>query len=450
MLFFGTLTDLPVLWGVRHFHKEISMLDLKLLQREPEKVAAALTRRGSAIDVTQFSELDSRRRALLFEAEKLKGERNSVSSEVAKRKRAGEDAAPLIERMGTVNARIKELDGELDSVQNDLKDWMLAVPNIPHSSVPDGKDENDNVELHRHGSPKDFSFPPKEHWELGERLKGLDFDRGAKLAGSRFVVYWRWAARMERALANFFLDVQTREHGYTEVLTPLMVNRESMTGTGQLPKFAEDLFKIENWDFFLIPTAEVTLTNLHAGEILEEEALPLAYTAQTPCFRSEAGSYGKDTRGLIRMHQFTKVEMVRYAHPDRSYEALELMREHAEDLLQRLELPYRVITLCTGDMGFASSKTYDLEVWLPGQQKYREISSCSNCEDFQARRANIRFRPAGGGKPEFVHTLNGSGLPVGRTLVGVLENGQQEDGSIVIPKVLRPYMDGLECIEPEK
>ena len=424
------------------------MLDLKILQREPEKVAAALARRGSAIDVARFSDMDARRKALLTEVEQLKGERNSVSAEVGKRKRSGEDATPLIERMGAVNARIKELDDALENVQSVLKDWMLSVPNIPHASVPDGRDENDNVELHRFGKPKDFSFTPKEHWELGEQLKGLDFDRGAKLAGSRFVVYWRWAARMERALANFFLDVQTREHGYTEVSTPLMVNRESMTGTGQLPKFEEDLFKIENWDYYLIPTAEVTLTNLHAGEVMEESALPLAYTAQTPCFRSEAGSYGKDTRGLIRMHQFTKVEMVRYAHPDRSYEALEMMREHAEDLLQRLELPYRVITLCTGDMGFASAKTYDLEVWLPGQQKYREVSSCSNCEDFQARRANIRFRPNGGGKPEFVHTLNGSGLPVGRTLVAVMENGQQEDGGIAIPKVLQPYMDGLERIEP--
>ncbi len=422
------------------------MLDLRLLQREPEKVAAALAARRSSLDVAEFGVLDARRRALLAEVEALKGERNTVSAEVAQRKRAGDDAAPLIAHMGSVNARIKDLDGELESVQATLKAWMLTVPNVPHASVPAGGDERDNVELHRWGTPREFSFTPKEHWELGERLGGLDFDRGAKLAGSRFVVYLRWAARMERALVNFFLDVQTREHGYTEVLCPLMVNREAMTGTGQLPKFAEDLFKVEDWDFFLIPTAEVPLTNMHAGEILEEAMLPLAYTAQTPCFRSEAGSYGKDTRGLIRMHQFTKVEMVRYSHPDRSYEALELMREQAETLLQRLELPYRVITLCTGDMGFAASKTYDIEVWLPGQNKYREISSCSNCEDFQARRAQIRFRPADGGKPEFAHTLNGSGLPVGRTLVAILENYQQEDGSVVIPKVLQPYMGGLERI----
>ena len=424
------------------------MLDLKLLQREPEKVAAALTARGSSLDLADFHSLDERRRALIGEAESLKGERNSVSADVAKIKKSGGNADELIARMGLVNARIKELDAELESVQNAQKAWMLGVPNIPHESVPVGKDENDNPELHRWGTPKVFSFTPKEHWELGESLSGLDFERGVKLAGSRFVVYRGWAARLERALVNFFLDMQTREHGYTEMLTPLMVNRETMTGTGNLPKFAEDLFKIDGWDYFLIPTAEVPLTNLHAGEILDEADLPKAFTAQTPCFRSEAGSYGKDTRGLIRMHQFTKVEMVRYALPDQSYEALELMRTHAENLLQRLELPYRVITLCTGDMGFASAKTYDLEVWLPGQNAYREISSCSNCEAFQARRANLRFRPKGGGKPEFFHTLNGSGLAVGRTLVAVLENGQQEDGSIVLPEALRPYMDGLSRIEP--
>ncbi len=421
------------------------MLDLKLLQRDPAGVAKALALRGSSIDVAEFTALDERRRALLVEAESLKGERNTVSAEVAALKRSGGDASPLIERMGSVNARIKVLDQELDTVQAEQNTWMQSVPNIPHSSVPAGKDENDNPVLHAWGEPPVFPFIPKEHWELGEALNGLDFDRGTKLAGSRFVVYRQWAARLERALVNFFLDIHTREHGYTEMLTPLMVNRETMTGTGQLPKFADDLFKVEGWDYFLIPTAEVPLTNLHSGEILEESMLPLAYTAQTPCFRSEAGSYGKDTKGLIRMHQFTKVEMVRIAHPDHSYDDLELMRGHAEALLQRLELPYRVITLCTGDMGFASTKTYDLEVWLPGQNKYREISSCSNCEDFQARRANLRFRRPGG-KPEYVHTLNGSGLAVGRTLVAILENGQQADGSIVIPKALRPYMDGLEMI----
>jgi len=426
------------------------MLDLKLLQRNPERVVKALALRHSSIRVDEFTILDERRRTLIAEAESLKNERNTVSAEVGKVKKAGGDAGTLIERMGSVNARIKELDQALESVETDLKAWMLVLPNMPHESVPEGKDENDNVELHRWGRPREFSFTPKEHWELGETLGGLDFDRGARLAGSRFVVYKGWAARLERALVNFFLDIHTREHGYLEMLTPLMVNRETMTGTGQLPKFAEDLFKLEGWDYFLIPTAEVPLTNLHAGEILDESMLPCAFTAQTPCFRSEAGSYGKDTKGLIRMHQFTKVEMVRYALPGESYEALELMREHAEALLQRLELPYRVITLCTGDMGFASSKTYDLEVWLPGQGKYREISSCSNCEDFQARRANLRYRPAGGGKPEFIHTLNGSGLAVGRAMVAILENGQQEDGSILLPAALRPYMDGLERIPAAK
>ncbi|MDR0338697.1 MAG: serine--tRNA ligase [Desulfovibrio sp.] len=424
------------------------MLDLKLLQREPGTAAEALVKRGSPLDVADFKSMDERRRALIGEAEALKKERNAVSADVAKRKKSGEDAAPLIERMATVNSRIKILDKELEDAQDALTDWMLGVPNIPHASVPVGRSEDDNVELHRWGAPRDFSFPPKEHWELDERLGGLDFERGAKLAGSRFVLYKGWAARLERALVNFFLDIQTREHGYMEMLTPLMVNRETMTGTGNLPKFAEDLFKIDGWDYFLIPTAEVPLTNIHSGEILDESDLPLAFTAQTPCFRSEAGSYGKDTRGLIRMHQFTKVEMVRYSLPGASYEALDLMRTHAEALLRRLELPYRVITLCTGDMGFASAKTYDLEVWLPGQNRYREISSCSNCEDFQARRANLRYRPRGGGKPEFLHTLNGSGLAVGRTLVALLENGQQEDGSVLLPEALRPYMDGVSRIAP--
>ena len=422
------------------------MLDLKLLQREPERIARALADRHSPVDMAEFRRLDASRRSLLSEVEALKGERNAVSAEVAGRKRAGEDAAPLVERMGSVNARIRELDQSLERVRSELAAWMLAVPNIPHASVPVGRDESDNPELLRWGAPRAFSFAPREHWELGEALNGLDFTRGAKLAGSRFVVCRGWAARLERALVNFFLDVLTREYGYTEMLPPLLVNRETMTGTGQLPKFAEDLFKVEGWDYYLIPTAEVPLTNLHAGEMLDESMLPLAFVAQTPCFRSEAGSYGKDTRGLIRMHQFTKVEMVRYAHPDDSYDNLEMMRQHAESLLRRLELPYRVIALCTGDMGFASAKTYDLEVWLPGQNRYREISSCSNCADFQARRAGLRFRPAKGGKAEFLHTLNGSGLAVGRALVAVLENGQQEDGSILLPKVLQPYMDGLERI----
>ncbi len=424
------------------------MLDLKILQRNPEIVATALKNRNSDIDVSDFTTLDTRRRAVLAEVENLKNERNTASAEVAKLKRAGQDASGIIEKMGAVNQRIKELDMESEEVQKKQEDWMLAVPNMPHSSVPVGKSEDDNPVLHTVGTPRHFPFQPKEHWELVATLGGLDFDRGAKLAGSRFTVYWGWAARLERALVNFFLDIHTQEHGYTEILPPLMVNRKTMTGTGNLPKFEEDLFKIEGWDYFLIPTAEVPLTNLHAGEILEEAMLPMAFTAQTPCFRSEAGAYGKDTKGLIRQHQFTKVEMVRYAHPDKSYDELEKMRQHAENLLQRLELPYRVITLCTGDMGFASAKTYDLEVWLPGQNKYREISSCSNCVDFQARRAGLRFKPSAGGKPDFIHTLNGSGLAVGRTLVAILENGQQEDGSVILPKALEPYMGGLGIITP--
>ena len=426
------------------------MLDLKLLRRNPERVAKALALRNSPVRIVDFTALDERRRALIAEAESMKNVRNTVSAEVGHIKIRGGDAGALIERMASVNARIKDLDQALEAVEAELKTWMLVLPNMPHESVPEGKDENDNAELHRWGQPRELSFTPKEHWELGEALGGLDFDRGVKLAGSRFAVYKGWAARLERALVNFFLDINTREHGYVEMLTPLMVNRETMIGTGQLPKFAEDLFKLEGWDYFLIPTAEVPLTNMHAGEILDENMLPCGFTAQTPCFRSEAGSYGKDTRGLIRMHQFTKVEMVRYALPGQSYDALEQMRGHAEVLLQRLELPYRVITLCAGDMGFASAKTYDLEVWLPGQGKFREISSCSNCEDFQARRANLRYRPAGGGKPEFLHTLNGSGLAVGRAMVAILENGQQEDGGILLPAALRPYMDGQERIAAVK
>lgn len=425
------------------------MLDLRLLQNDPDAVARSLTSRGSDIRVSDFTTLDERRRALLTEVEQLKSERNKISAEVGKAKRDGGDASSLLASVGDMGDRIKALDEETEQVKSRLNDWMLRVPNMPNESVPVGPDEEANVEQCRWGTPRAFSFTPKEHWELAEKLDGgLDFERGAKLTGSRFTVYWRWAARLERAIASFFLDIQTLENGYSEILPPFIVNRATMTGTGNLPKFEEDLFKLEGYEYFLIPTAEVPVTNLHANEILEEADLPLAYTAYTPCFRSEAGSAGKDTRGLIRQHQFSKVEMVRFSHPDSSYKELERMRRHAENLLERLELPYRTVCLCTGDMGFASAKTYDLEVWLPGQNKYREISSCSNCEAFQARRANIRFRPEGGGKPEFVHTLNGSGLAVGRTLVAVLENGQQADGSVILPKVLVPYMCGVECIEP--
>ena len=425
------------------------MLDLKLLQKQPEVVAKALADRHSSISVDEFLELDARRRAALTEVETLKSKRNSESAEVARRKRAGEDASELVAELGKLSDRIKELDVEASDIKEKVYQWMLSVPNIPDASVPVGLDENDNPELHRWGTPREFPFPPRQHFEVGAARTGLDFERGAKLAGSRFCVSHGVFARLERALMNFYLDTQTTEFGATEILPPFMVNAATMLGTGQLPKFEEDLFKMPAWDYYLIPTAEVPVTNLHAGEILEEDQLPLRYTAGTPCFRSEAGSAGKDVRGLIRQHQFIKVEMVRFAHPDKSWEELENMRRCAEILLEKLELPYRTITLCTGDMGFGSAKTYDVEVWLPGQNTYREISSCSNCVDFQARRANIRFRPKGGGKPEFVHTLNGSGLPTGRSMVAVIENYQQEDGSIIIPRVLRPYMGGLEVITPD-
>lgn len=425
------------------------MLDLKLLQKQPEIVREALRRRRSDIDVAEFESLDARRRALLAEVESLKAERNTASGEIAKRKRAGEDASDLIERMGGISDRIKFLDEENGEVGEELRRWMLAVPNMPHESVPDGESEDDNEEISRWGTPRNFDFEPQDHHDIGTALGGLDFERAAKLAGSRFVVMRGQLARMERALATYMLDLHTGCHGYSECITPAITNTASLTGTGQLPKFSEDLFKLENSDYYLIPTAEVTLTNLHRDEVLAEEDLPLDYVAWTPCFRSEAGSYGRDTRGIIRQHQFGKVELVRIVHPDKSFEALEGLRENAETVLRNLELPYRTVTLCTGDLGFSAVKTYDLEVWLPGQQKYREISSCSNTCDFQARRANIRFRPADSKKPQFVHTLNGSGLAVGRTLVAVLENYQQKDGSVIIPDVLRPYMGNLEIIEPK-
>ena len=423
------------------------MLDLKLMQKDPEIVAKALANRNSTIDMKKFLDLDARRRAALLEVEALKGRRNTESAQVAKLKKAGEDASSLMAELGGLSDKIKELDVEVNAIKDDQDIFMLTVPNIPHESVPVGKGEEDNVEKKRFGEPKKFSFEPKDHVDLGTALKYLDFERASKLSGTRFSVSTGPLARLERALVNYYLDVQCTEFKHLEVSTPLLVTRKTMQGTGQLPKFEEDLFKIEGGEHFLIPTAEVPLTNLHADDILEEEILPVWYTAATPCFRSEAGAYGKDTRGLIRLHQFTKVEMVHFAHPEKSWEDLEQMCRFAETLLERLELPYRTITLCTGDMGFSAAKTYDIEVWVPAQNTYREISSCSNCTDFQARRANIRFRPKNGGKTEFVHTLNGSGLPTGRSLVAIMENYQQEDGSILIPKVLIPYMGGLEVIK---
>lgn len=426
------------------------MLDLKLLQLNPDVVTKALANRNSNLDMNAFSELDKKRRTLLTELEGLQGERNKASGEVAKIKREGGDASDLLSRLGEVSIKIKELDKEADLIKGKVSEWVMDVPNIPDASVPVGLSEDDNLEVRRWGEPSKFSFEPKDHVSLGSSLGGLDFERAGKLVGARFAVYWDWAAALERALINYFLDVQIRENKHVEIMPPILANRKTLTGTGNLPKFEADLFHLPEWDYFLIPTAEVPLTNLHSDEIIPEEALPLLYTAYTPCFRSEAGSYGKDTRGLIRLHQFNKVEMVHFSHPEHSFEQLEKMCGFAEKLLQNLEIPYRTICLCTGDMGFSSAKTYDLEVWLPGQDKYREISSCSNCTDFQARRANIRFKPKAGGKTTFVHTLNGSGLAVGRTLVAVIENYQQEDGSILIPKVLQPYMHGKIRIEGYK
>ena len=424
------------------------MIDLKLVQKQPEVLTTALTNRHSDLDVKEFLALDARRRALLTEVETLKSRRNAASAEVAAKKRAGEDATALLAEMSGVADRIKELDVETAQAKSDVETWLMRVPNLPDACVPVGKDESENVEVRRWGTPREFDFEPREHGDLGVALGGLDFERAARLTGSRFVVSLNWGARLERALVNFFLDQHTVAEDYIEVCPPYMVNRASMTGTGQLPKFEEDLFKLREWEYYLIPTAEVPLTNLHAGEVLDEADLPRAYCAATPCFRSEAGSAGKDTRGLIRMHQFTKVEMVRFAHPDDSFNQLEIMRGHACKLLELLELPHRVITLCTGDMGFSSAKTYDVEVWLPTQKTFREISSCSNCTDFQARRADIRFKPKGG-KAMFLHTLNGSGLPTGRTMAAILENCQQKDGSLVLPKALVPYMGGVEVIEPK-
>jgi len=425
------------------------MLDVKLVRQFPERVRKALADRGSDLRLDAFLALEESRRIILQEVEGLKSSRNQASAEVARRKRGKEDATQLLAELSGLSERIKNLDAQLKDLDRQVQDWLLNVPNQPHESVPMGKSEADNPVLRTWGEPGRPGLEPLEHWDLGQRLGGFDFERAAKISGTRFALAYGWAARLERALINFMLDLHGGEHGYVETLPPFIVNRDSLVGTGQLPKFAADLFKLEDWEYFLIPTAEVPLTNIHRGEILAEDSLPLAYMAYTPCFRSEAGSYGKDTKGLIRQHQFNKVELVHFVHPDVSYQQLELLLGHAEKVLQLLELPYRVIALCTADLGFASAKTYDIEVWLPGQNAYREISSCSNFEDFQARRADIRFRPAGGGKPAFVHTLNGSGLAVGRTLVAVMENYQQQDGSLAIPEVLRPYLGGAGRVQPD-
>lgn len=426
------------------------MLEAKYIREHLDEVRGRLALRGQAINLDQFVSIDGQRRKTIQEWERLRALQKKVSDEVSKKKREGQDASDLIEEMKKVSQDLKGLDGIIEEKEKILQDFLLTLPNLPHASVPAGKESSDNVEVKRWGEIPKFDFKPKPHWDLGEELGILDFKNGAKITGARFTLYWDLGAKLERALINFMLDLHTREHGYREVLPPFMVNRTSMTGTGQLPKFEEELFKVEGTDYFLIPTAEVPVTNIHQDEVLEDKVLPLYYTAYTPCFRKEAGSYGKDTRGLIRQHQFNKVELVKFARPESSYDELEKLLSDAEEVLRRLKLPYRVVNLCSGDLGFSASKTYDVEVWLPGQETFKEISSCSNFEDFQARRAKIRYRISGKSKTEYVHTLNGSGLAVGRTLVAILENYQQADGSVIIPEVLRPYLYGVEKIEKRK
>jgi seryl-tRNA synthetase len=427
------------------------MLSRDLLRDDPEKVRQGLLNRNSSpAQLDAWLMLDAERRAALVEAEDLKRQRNEASRAIGEVKKRGGDAAAEIAAVGQLKGRIEELEGRLQTIDPELLAIEHGLPNLPDASVPVGKDETANRVERTVGTPRAFDFEPKSHWDLGPALGILDFERGAKLTGARFTVYFGAGAMLERALINFMLDLHTREHGYTEVLPPFIVNADSLFGTGQLPKFEQDLFHLEGYPYYLIPTAEVPVTNIYRDETLDESRLPVRFTAYTPCFRSEAGSYGKDVRGLIRQHQFNKVELVQLTTPETSFQALEELTGHAERVLRLLELPYRVMTLSTGDMSFGSAKTYDLEVWLPGQQTYREISSCSNCTDFQARRANIRYRPEGGGKTRLVHTLNGSGLAVGRTLIAILENYQQADGSVVIPEPLRRWTGGLERITAPK
>jgi len=422
------------------------MLDIKYIRSNPEKVIEALKNRNAQVSLDEFMELDKQRREYIQEVEKLKNKRNTVSQEIARLKREKKDAEPLIAEMGQVSDRIKELDDKVREADEQLKNILLTVPNIPHESVPVGKSDEDNKEVRRWGTPVKFDFEPKAHWDIGEDLNILDFAAAAKVTGARFTFYRGLGARLERALFNFMLDLHVEKHGYTEIFPPFIVHRRSMIGTGQLPKFEEDAFKINGTDYFLIPTAEVPVTNLYREDILDGDLLPIKHVAYSACFRAEAGSAGRDTRGLIRQHQFNKVELVKFTKPENSYEELEKLVNDAEDVLKELGLPYRVSLLCTGDLGFSSAKTYDLEVWMPSYQKYVEISSCSNFEDFQARRANIKYREGNKGKPQFVHTLNGSGIAVGRTVAAILENYQQKDGSVIIPEKLRPYMGGIERI----
>ena len=422
------------------------MLDVKLLRENLDGVKARMATRGTEIPWDEFVSLDRERRDALANIERNKQKKNRLSGEIGRLKKSGADAGALMREVEEVSEAIRTGEKPLADIESRFEAFMLSLPNLPHESVTVGRTAEDNKEVRRWGEPPKFDFQPKNHWDIGEELGILDFARAAKIAGARFAVYRGAGARLERALINFMLDIHAGENGYEEMLPPALANRASLIGTGQLPKFEEDLFRLAPGEYFLIPTAEVPLTNLHRDEMLERAQLPLKYVAYTPCFRSEAGSYGKDVRGLIRQHQFNKVEMVKFTEPASSYQELESMVQNAEEILQRLKLPYRVVELCTGDTGFSAAKTYDLEVWLPGQHAYREISSCSNCEDFQARRAQIRYRKEKNAKPDFVHTLNGSGLAVGRTLVAVLENYQQRDGSVMIPQALRPYMGGLDRI----
>ncbi|MDD5447968.1 MAG: serine--tRNA ligase [Actinomycetota bacterium] len=432
------------------------MLDIAVIRNEPESVKEMMRRRGLSGEqekVDQIVELDLARRKTLAEVEQLKHERNKASEEIVRLKREGKDPSKIVEEMRETSERIKNLDAEVRAIDEKLAELMLYIPNIPHPSVPVGPDESANVEIRKYGEPKRFGFKPRPHWEIGGNLGILDFERGAKIASSRFTLLKGAGALMERALVNFMLDLHTKEHGYKEVFPPILANEKSFISTGQLPKFSEEMYWCRDDDLLLVPTAEVPVTNIHRDEIFKEEMLPLRYVAYTPCFRREAGSYGKDVRGIIRQHQFNKVELVKFAHPDNSFDELEALTSDAEEVLQRLGIHYRVVALSTGDLGFAAAKCYDLEAWLPGLGKYgeyKEISSCSCFTDFQARRANIRFKPKDGGKPRFVHTLNGSGLAIGRTLAAILETYQLDDGRVVVPPALQPYMGGMTIIEQEK
>lgn len=423
------------------------MLDIKFVRENIEAVKEMLKKRNNSLSLDGFEEMEKKRREILSEVETLKAERNAVSKKIGAMKKAGENTDGIVAEMQTVGDKISRLDNELRDVEKELRDLMLSIPNMPKEDVPYGVDDTDNPEVRKFMEPTRFDFEPKAHWDLGEALDIIDAERAAKVTGARFTFYKGMGARLERALINFMMDLHATKHGYTEMLAPCIVNQDSMIGTGQLPKFAEDMFKLEGLDYYMVPTAEVPTTNYHREEIIDGASLPEYYCAYTACYRAEAGSAGRDTRGLIRQHQFNKVELIKFTKPEDSWDELEKMVDDAEDVLRILELPYHVVLLCTGDMGFTSAKTYDIEVWMPAQNCYREISSCSNCLDFQARRANIKFRREPNSKPEFAHTLNGSGLAVGRTFAAILENYQQKDGSIVVPKALVPYMGGVEVIK---